>query len=65
MVQSCETYLSKNIISSAAYNSTLVVERPFNDAVDKLFQHALCAQMPSDAFRFVIYTELHVCINWS
>ena len=41
------------------------MERSFNDAVDELFQHTLCAWMPSDTFRFVIYTKIHVWIHWS
>ena len=40
-IQSSETYLSENKITSVAYGSKWVVKRSFNDAIDELFQHTL------------------------
>ena len=64
-IQSCETYLSENKITSTAHSSSWVVDTSFNDAVDELFQHTLTAHMLVGTCRFVIYTKFHVWIHWS
>ena len=54
------TYLEK----TSVYSFTWFIERSFNDAVDKLFQHTLTTHMLSGTFRFAIFTKFRVWIQW-